>query len=428
MKYVFRVLSSEIKKNYKKTPSGMGYYTLPIINNENIYYKVFNVLIPEYKTFIKNDSLYFVLDDENEINDLKFLAENVASKNIDDNSLLDLLNNDYIYYLFNNQYSLKNHSHAINNFMPVGISVYNPLTNDYSLNKWSDSVRKIAKSFPSDYMSINPLNNNFIYPVEFKKFLDNMYVREYRGNVMMFTLSYDKRYLIQYKPEYKNQYIYYRKDGSTFPVYELLKEEEFFNECERKDKANKTKTPFLKSFNDHGLSKEISSYLNEDSNYQERMQNISNILKEELDLKENEHRVYFIPCIQSNRILEIEEKLKENKELTKEEREFYLQRNNEFLKELVSLYNNDRLFYFSSDELNAINGKYKITSAMKNFIDIVEDEIYYDKENKIVYSLNNYNKKTPLLRVVSNSELKILKDKVYTKWFDTKMNNFKKIR
>ena len=428
MRYVFRVLSSDIKKSYKHSNSGVGFYTIPVVMNENTYYKEFRVLIPEYKTFIKKDSLYFVLDEESEKYDLKFLAENIAPKNITDGALLDILCDDYMYYIINKNYSHKL-PHAINHFMPIGTSVYNENINDYDLDKWSDTVTMISKTYKNGFMAINPLTTDFIYPFEFKNFLGDRYVREYRGNVMMFTMSYDSRYNFLANSSDEKQYIYYYKNGELKPIYQLLDEKDFFDECKRKDKINKVKTPFLKTFNDHGLSKDTINFINEDEGYQDRIKSIYESLKEELDFKEKDPKVYFIPAIKDNRFLDIEYKLNSKQEITDDEKKYYTQIKEKFIDELVKAYNDDTIFYFSSEDLNLVNEHFKINSAIKNFIDNSDDELHYNKENNIVYSLTTYKnkeRKIPILKVINTEELKILKDVVYTKWYNNKQNQFKR--
>lgn len=424
MKYVFRVLSTKVKESLEKKENGIWYYKLPItMKNHNNNNCTEYAYIPTHLAGAKGDKLYFFFDGNNEKKEIL-----LNGKFIHECTLLDYINRDYLSYILNVSYYNPLLSHSINNIMPIGIQEYNELTGESRLDKWSNIVNKISKVYNKDLVAISPTISNKIYPFHYQKFPTGQFVREYLGNIILFSMQWDNKYIFMNKPDSKGNYhIYYLfKDTSARPVFQMINEEQFYDHCHEKDLRNNVTTPFLKSFNDRGLDKDMVAFMLEDPIYNQLIKQTYKVLRDEIKVKKDSKK-YLIPSFETNEIIALDKKFKKDKNsLSAKELVKYKKAYDARLIKFAQYYDKHKIFYFSLDELNT-DEKITLNSALINYINNSTNEIEYDDEKKIVYNFETekYNEYSyPILEVITRDELEKLKEQVYKTWLNMKTKKF----
>ena len=426
MKYVFRVLSTSVKESLFKASNGEFYYQLPlVIESENNQGIVEYALIPVSQTSKKGDKLYFYFDSKKENYDII-----LNDYPISDNKVLNAINKDYIRYIINSRTYNPKLSHAINNLIPVGIHDYDAMTDQYILDKWSNIANRIASIYGKDLVAISPITSDKIYPFHYKNFPSGKFVREYLGNIIMFSIQYDKNYVLFDKTSNNGKnYIYYCYNNTVVkPIYQMINEEEFYLHCEQKDIRNKATTPFLKQFNDRGLDKDSVAFMLEDPIYNDLIRATYKDLRDELKKEKEASRKYLIPAFYSHDIIKLAQKYKKDRtSLSAKQLKDYTKAIEDRIAKFAQHYNENRIFYFSIDDLNIEGDNITLNSALKNYINTSTGYIYYDAEKHIVYGISSeFNNETeyPLLEIITKKELDELKDKVYKKWLEMKTKKF----
>lgn len=417
MKYVFRVLSSNIKNNVYTLKSGAQYYQIPLVRVKNGTERPSYIAVPKEKTYKKGDNLYVVLDTEERYRDIFTLNADP----INDNEALELINKDFINYIIDRNYN-HNLPHIVNNLMPVGIQT-TTIDGNKETDKWSKTVLSIFEKYGKKLIAINPITTNKLYPFHYTKFLDHKFIREYRSNIIMFTLTYDKNY------KYKENKITYLKDDYSIPMYEMISEEQFYDICDKKDIANNSTKPFLRSFNDHGLAKEVIQFMQEDVIVNKSIMELYSKIREEMKLfnikstTKDKKKIYFIPSLNSYHAVKIQHNKNLNLQISESDEEYLKTALDDRMKLLVKLYDENKIFYFTDEDLIIEDGKLIINSALKRIIDCNIEDLVFNKETKTLYQIKDYNFKDvyiPILEVVDKDKIKQLKDEIHNMWIEEK--------
>ncbi len=419
MNFVFRVLSSEVKNSVSTTKSGKQYYEIPIIIRKDERDRRAKLIIPSEKTYKKGDSLYIVLDSNSIKKDILLTMGKTLS--LTDNQVLNLINKDYLNYIMDKNYNHKL-SHAVNHLMPIGTQKISQ-EGEIEIDRWSKKVTSLLQKYGKDYIAINPVINNSLYPFHYVNFLEHKFVREYRSNLMMFTLFYDEDHY-----QYHNKKIYYIGDEELTLMYEAITDQQFYKICDEKDKINKATTPFLKSFNDHGLAKEIIEFMKEDEIYSSRIKSIYAEIRNEMKLDKEKEKKYFIPALNSMLAIKNRYDEKNGKILSESEKKLLETSIQDRMNQLVKLYEKNNIFYFTSNDLIIEDGCLTINSALKRIIQMDIEDLEYDFKTKTLYNIQDYNNKdvyVPILEVVTKKEIKELEEIIYRRWIETKKGTSK---
>lgn len=420
MKYVFRALKRNIFEKTKKI-DGVVYYEFPIVvRDQEKKESTYHVYVNKAKTYTMGDSLYIVLDSDN-FGGLNYLKED-TTKALTDSKLLKILTNDYISYMVSKEYTDKS-SHAINNLMPVGIQERNIDTNATRVVKWTDTCKKIQETYGNELVCVEPFVTDFLYPFHYSKFQEGKFPREYLSNMMMFLLTIDPNFEFTTEKRFDNEcYIYYKLKDRNFPFFRMITNEQFYESCLVKDVKNFKKTPFLKRFNDHGMTRELIQFMKEDDVYRSTVVAKYKALRDEMKLESNDKERIFIPSLSKDALF-ILKKMKLGEKLTRKEQELYKKAYDERIVALCNdFYEKDLKFFFTYDELDETN--LTITTASKKFIDMPFTSIEYDETNRVVYAQFEHSEKfipeTPILQVITKKELDEIKEDIYRYWISTK--------
>ena len=420
MKYVFRALKKNVTTKTKKI-NGVVHYELPIVvrdkdKNETTYH----VYVNKAKTYQYGDSLYIVLDNENPYV-ANYLKENLETT-FTDKELLKIYTNDYISYMVSKDYTDKA-SHAINNLMPVGIQETNPETKATRTLKWNDTCKKLEDIYGTELTCVEPFATDFLYPFHYSRFKEGKFPREYLANMMMFLLTIDNNFEFTTEKKFDNQaYIYYKLKDRYFPFFRMITDEQFYESCLVKDVKNCKKTPFLKRFNDHGLTRELIQFIKEDETYKETAKAKYKAIRDEMKLDNEKERI-FIPALPRDALFVLQ-KMRAGDKLTKKEKDLYRDACKERVINLAKeYYEKDLKFFFSYDDI--ANDELFINACSKSFIDMPILGLEYDDYNRVLYAnINSDNRiipeKKPIFEVVTRKELEDLKDDVYKYWISTK--------
>ena len=420
MKYVFRALKKNVVEKTKKI-NGVVHYEFPIVvrdkeKNETTHH----VYINKAKTYMIGDSLYIVLDSDDNYTK-NYLKEDLETT-LTDQKILKILVNDYISYMVSKEYTDKS-SHAINNLMPVGIQERHPETGATRVDKWSDTCKKIKQVYGDELTCVEPFATDFLYPFHYARFQEGKFPREYLANMMMFLLTIDQNFeFTQDKKFDNNNYIYYRLKDRNFPFFRMINDEQFYESCLVKDVKNCKKTPFLKRFNDHGLTRELIQFIKEDETYRSNAISKYKALRDEMKLDKEKERI-FIPALPKE-ALYVLQKMRAGEKLTKKEKDTYKKAYEERVVSLSNdYYEKDLKFFFSYDDIESED--LVVNALSKKFIDTQFIGLQYDEYNRVIYAtFENENRiipdTKPIFEVVTRKELEELKDDVYKYWISTK--------
>lgn len=410
MIYTFKILIPEIKRKiYKlKNNSSQRYYKIPLVQKKNGVEKLIYIAIPTTKTEISNDTLYIYLD--NSTTEASILTFDNDCAKLTDDSVLKIINNDYLSYIKNtmSDYSLP---HSIDIFMPSGIRAYNIEQEREYMDLWSKLITKLQKIYHEPFIAINPPNDK-IYPFIYRDFTNKNYIKEIKSNIIMFTLTYDRHFEFINKEQEGKTFIYYNKRGNIVPVYQMLTEQQYYEICEEKDRKNNALIPFLKQFNDYG-NKKLSTLIDDDETYLNDLIKTYNSLREEMNLDDYDTYRYLIPSNPIEPIMHILNKKHNNEQLTRNDKEKLAQ----WTLELISLYNDNKIFYFSYDDLEIIDDNINFNSALKRITEYHRNNFYYDQKSHIVYIVDDLDQIIqPVLEAVTKEQLELIKDMVYESW------------
>jgi len=418
MRFVLRALKKNVTEKTKRI-NGILHYEFPFVTKDKDgNEKTYHVYIPKNKTYFSSTNhLCVCLDSESQVGD-NYLKED-TSKTIGDKQLLKFLSNDYIAYMAASNYN-PGLPHAMNTFIPVGIQAYNTELNEINLNKWHDACKTILDIYGDELTCIEPFTCSSLYPFHYQKFLKGEFIREYRSNVIMFVLNIDKNFVLTNEKKFDNYcYIYYKRNDRYFPFFRMLTNEQFYESCLVKDVRNFKKTPFLKSFNDQGLCREILDFMKEDEVYKANVVAKYKEIRDEMKLTKKDKERYFIPSLKYD-MIELLRKIKTGKKITSKEKELYKQACLERIKYISEhFFDKNKKFFFTYDELEEEN--LVINSASKEFVDKSNKYTGYDVDSKTIYTYDEDTKGViPMLEVITKEELDILKDEVYNYWISTK--------
>ena len=420
MKYVFRALKKNITTKTKKI-NGVTHYEFPIVvrdkeKNETTHH----VYINKAKTYMMGDSLYVVLDTDNTFTP-NYLKENLETT-LTDPMLLKIFTNDYISYMVSKEYTDKA-SHAINNLMPVGIQERHPETGATRVSKWNDTCKKLREVYGDNLPCVEPFATDFLYPFHYSRFEEGKFPREYLANMMMFLLTIDPNFDFTTEKKFDHEnYIYYKLKDRYFPFFRMISNEQFYESCLVKDVKNCKKTPFLKRFNDHGLTRELIQFIKEDEVYRSTAMAKYKALRDEMKLDKEKERI-FIPALPKDALFALQ-KMRAGEKLTKKEKDTYKKACEERVINLCKeYYEKDLKFFFSYDDID--NEELVVNALSKKFIDMPFISLEYDEYNRVVYA--NFTSDTriipdtkPIFEIVTRKELEELKDEVYRYWISTK--------
>lgn len=415
MKFVLRALKKNVSSKTKKI-NGIIHYEFPIVSKDKEgNEKTYHVYIPKTKTYISGiDTICVCLDSESVLGD-NYLKENLQST-VSDKQLLKILSNDYIAYMASSNYNPAL-PHAMNTFIPIGVQEYNGELNETHLNKWHDACKTILNIYGEELTCIEPFTCNSLYPFHYQKFINGEFIREYRSNVIMFVLCMDKNFVLTDEKKFdNNSYIYYKLKDRYYPFFRMITNEQFYESCLVKDVKNFKKTPFLKSFNDQGLCKEVIAFMREDEVYKSTVVSKYKEIRDEMKLSSKDKERYFIPSLK-NEAIDVLRKMKTGQKVTADEKELYKKACQERIEYISEYYfDKHKRFFFTYDEIS--DETITINSATKDFVDNSGKYIGYDASGRIIYSYDDENARgvTPLLEAITKDELDILKDEVYNYW------------
>jgi hypothetical protein len=199
----------------------------------------------------------------------------------------------------------------------------------------------------------------------------------------------------------------------------MLTDEQFYESCLVKDVRNFKKTPFLKSFTDQGLCRELIEFMKEDEVYKSTIVNKYKEIRDEMKLTKKDKERYFIPSLKHD-MIEILRKIKTGKKVSGSEIELYKKACKERIQYISEhFFDKNKKFFFTYDELEEEG--IVINSILKEFVDDSNKSTGYDIDSRTVYTYDeNTPGATPMFEAVTKEELDLLKDQVYDYWISTK--------